>query len=120
VVHTGELGTGHEVRDVVVRVAAQEHEEAADGVRPAEAEQVLVEVLHRSERRGVGGHVAELRGAQRRVGRDGALLAVTAWRRIRPACPSTSPPAVSSERLGDPGAVKGRPADKRWMRSPDT
>jgi hypothetical protein len=44
-----------------------------------------------------------------------------AWRRIRPACPhSTSPPAVSSERLGDPGAVKGRPADKRWMRSPDT
>jgi len=57
----------HEVRGMVVAVAAQEHEEVADGIRPSKSEQVLVERLHRHEVGDERSDVAEFGGPKRGV-----------------------------------------------------
>jgi hypothetical protein len=74
VVHAVVLGAGHEVRGVVIGVAAQEDEEVADGVRPLETQQLLVELLHRRQLADERGHVAELGGTQRGVALDAARV----------------------------------------------
>ena len=74
VVHAGVLLAGHEVGRVVVGVAAHEDEEVADGVRPPEPEEVLVEGLHGRQLGGVGRDVAELGGAQGREALDAARV----------------------------------------------
>src|SRR5882757_2389255 len=74
VVHAVVLLAGHEVRRVVIGVAPQEYEEVADGVRPFEAEQLLVELLHGGQLRGERRHMAQLRGSQRGVAFDAARI----------------------------------------------
>ena len=75
----------HQVDRVVIGVAAQEGEEVADRVGPAEPEHVEVEALDLEQVRYVGGDVSELGGPQAEGIGDAAGLLALEQRQRRPA-----------------------------------